>query len=344
MHGRRRRRHASLWLTGVAAMLVIGGAAVTVGMIRLQRGDAEANPGAAAPEAQVPARKAGQITVDLDPTSGFVAAVRGTDATRQFVTARDFSPGVEGKSGRYAGEVTAFDPGEFDGSALERGEVITVAGHDARYVADYTFARLTDGGKPHRTPLVGWQDPSGVWLLVYRDAGQKVGRDVLQRLAASVTLAPPREVRTPFRLGTVPAGLAATYVRSVEDERDGRGGTVGLSEPTRPESQAAVYAAAPAGITVSVAASGRDEKWAAEKATLTGRTTAGGHDAWYDTGRNPLSRGSTGGVLVVETDHCVIRLTAADRDQVSRADLEAMVADMAIGDCADLDTWIAPLS
>ncbi len=343
MHGRRRRGHAALWLTGMAALLVIGGAVVTVGMIRLQRDDAE-TPAAAAPEVAAPARKAGQITVDLDPTSGFVAAVRGTDATRQFVTARDFSAGGDSKSGRYAGEVTAFDPGKFDGSTLQRGEVITVAGRDARYVPDYTFAELSDGGKTHQTPLVGWQDPSGVWLLVYRDAGQTVELDVLQRLAASVTLAPPREVRTPFRLGALPPGLAATYVRAVEDQREDRSGTVGLSDPARPESQAAVYAGAPDGITVSVSASNRDAKWTAEKAELTGGTKSGGHNAWYDTGRNPLSRGSAGSTLVVETDHCVIRVTAADRGEVSRADLDALVKGMAIGDCADTDTWIAPLS
>jgi hypothetical protein len=343
MHGRRRRRHAALWLTSVAAMLVIGGTAVTVGLVRLQRDDAEA-PGAAVPQEQAPVRKAGQITIDLNPTSGFVASVRGTDATRQFVTARDFSPSGSGESGRYAGEVTAFDPGRFDGSALQRGEVITVRGHDARYVPDYTFAKLSDGGKPYRTPLVGWQDPSGVWLLVYRDAGQRVERDVLESLAASITLAPPKEVRTPFRLGTLPAGLAPTYVRSVEDERDGQGGTVGLSAPDRRESPAAVYNAAPAGVTVSVSAARRDAKWTAERATLTGSTKAGGHDAWYDTGRNPLSRDSTGSTLVVQTDHCVIRLTAANRAEVTRAELGAMVSDMAIGDCADLDTWIPPLN
>ena len=214
MHGRRRRGHAALWLTGVAAMLVIGGAAVTAGMIRLQGDDPEA-PAAALPEAQTPARKAGQITIDLNPTSGFVAAVRGTDATRQFVTARNFSP--SGESGRYAGEVTAFDPGTFDDAALRQGELITVRGHDARFVPDYKFAELSDGGKPYQTPLVGWQDPSGTWVLVYRAPGQRVDRDELESLAASITIAPPKEVRTPFRLGRLPAGLAATYVRSIED-------------------------------------------------------------------------------------------------------------------------------
>ena len=341
MHGRRRRRHAALWLTGVAAVLVTVGAAVTVGMIRLQRDEPEA-PAAAAPAERAPARKADQITVDLDPTSGYVAAVRGTDATRQFVTARDFTPGAG--SGRYAGEVTAFDPGTFDPSALRRGEAITVGGHDATFVPDYTFGRLTDGGEPHRTPLVGWQDPSGVWLMVYRGAGQRVEREELQRLAGAVTLAPPRELRTPFRLGAVPAGLAASYVRSVEEERDGRSGTVGLSEPGRTGSQAAVYDAAPPGIAILVSASARDAKWTAEKARLTGRTEAGGHDAWYDTGHTQLSQGSAGSTLVVETDRCVIRLTTADRAKITRAALVAVVADMAIGDCADLDTWIAPLS
>ena len=67
-------------------------------------------------------------------------------------------------------------------------------------------------------------------------------------------------------------------------------------------------------------------------------------DAWYDTGRNEPTRDAQGSTLTVETDRCVIRLTASERADVTRADLEALVADMAIGDCADLDTWIAPLS
>jgi hypothetical protein len=150
-------------------------------------------------------------------------------------------------------------------------------------------------------------------------------------------------VRTPFRVGTLPSGLTATYVRAVEDERDGRSGTVGLSTAGRQSSTGAIYLAAPNGITVSVSASLRDDDWTAEKKKLTGKVKAGRYDGWYVTGRNPLSRGATGGTLIVETETCVVRLSAADRDKVTRDDLVKVVADMAIGDCGDPDTWIAPL-
>lgn len=340
MHGRRRRGHTALWLTGVAAVLVIGGAAVTAGMIRLQRGEPDAP---ASPPAAGPARQAGQITVDLDPTSGFVASVRGTDANRQFLTARDFAPGTSGaEPGRYAGEVTAYDPGSFEPAGIEQGQVIPIAGHDARFVADYQFAALSDNNGPVRTPLIAWQDPSGVWLLVY--SVEATDRESLERLATSVTLAPPQHVRTPFGIGALPSGLAVTYVRAVEDERDGRSGTVGLSTAGRQSSTAATYLAAPNGITVSVSASRRDDDWTAEKRKLDNSIRAGEYDGWFTTGRNPLSRGATGGTLIVETATCVVRLSAADRDKVTRDDLVKVVADMAIGDCGDPDTWIAPLS
>lgn len=341
MHGRRRRGHTALWLTGVAAVLVIGGAAVTAGMIRLQRDEPE-QP--AAPAGTAPPRQPGEITVDLDPTSGFVASVRGTDASRQFVTARNFAPDATGAEvGRYAGEVTAFDPGTFDASGVQQGQLIPIGGHDARFVADYQFAALSDNGDPLRTPLIGWPDPSGVWLLVYSADG-RADRESLERLATAVTLAPPQQVRTPFRIGQVPTGLAATYVRAVEDERDGRSGTVGLSTASRQASSAATYRSAPNGVTVSVSASRADDAWDAEKVKLTGRVKVGAYQGWYTTGRNPLSRGATGGTLIVETATCVVRLSAADRNKITRDDLELIVRGMAIGDCGDPDTWIAPLS
>jgi hypothetical protein len=340
MHGHKRQSRAALWLTGAAALLVIGGAAATVGVVRLQRGEPDRTV-AEQPVDDAPARRPDQITIDIDPTSGFVATVRGTDTTRQFVTAHDFALGTT-EGGRYAGEVSVYDPGTFDAAPLRGGEVVDVAGHDARYVPAYRFAALSETDPPHRSPAVGWQDPSGVWLLVYSAPGEKLAREDLIRLAESITMAPPRDLRTPFRLGATPNGLAVTYVRS--DEQDGnRGGTIGLSDPRRKASSAAVYEGAPYGVTVSISAIAPDAKWAAEKATLGGGAKVGGYPAWYSEGKNMLSPEGNGSVLAVETEQCVLRLRTADRKAISRAELNHTVEDMAIGDCSDPDTWITPL-
>ena len=340
MHGRRRRTRAALWLTGAAALLVIGGTAATVGMVRLHRDD-PGPPVAEQPADASPPRRADQITVDIDTTSAFVASVRGTDTTRQFVTARDVSLGTA-EGGRYAGEVSAYDPGTFDAAPLRGGAVVDVAGHDARYVPAYTFAALSEYDAPHRSPAIGWQDPSGVWLLVYSAPGERLAREDLIRLAESITLAQLSDLRTPFRLGALPNGLAVTYVRSNEQD-DGRGGTVGLSDPRRKASSAAIYNGAPYGVTVSISAFAPDSEWAAERAGLGRSTRVNGYPAWYSEGRNMLSPEGNGSVLVVETEHCVVRLRTADRAKISRAELNQTVKDMAIGDCSDPDTWITPL-
>jgi hypothetical protein len=344
MHGRRRRRHAAAWSTAAVTALILGTVAMTMGFLRM-REDLR-GPSAVSPAADVPAApKPDQVTVDLDPTSGYVATVRGTDAGRQFVTAKDFRLGGPA-GGRYAGEVTAYEAGAFDPAALLAGEILSVHGHDARFVPDYRFATRSDGDRrPLTTGVLGWQDPSGVWVLVYADAGQAVDRQEIQRLAASVTIAPPRDLRTPFRLGgTLPDGLATTYVRADEDRASRRSGTVGLSAPDRRPSIGAVYTGSPAGVRVSVFAAAPDGDWARERATLTGHTTVDGHPAWYVTGTNPLSRPDAGARLVVETPHCVLSLLTADRRITGRDDLAGIVRGLAIGDCGDPDTWITPLS
>ncbi|HET6532299.1 MAG TPA: hypothetical protein VFH03_17070 [Actinoplanes sp.] len=337
MHQHRRRSRA-VWLAGAAAVLVIGGVAAAVGAARLPDGEPEPPVAAVDPP---PPRRPDQLTIDINPVLGFVTTVRGTDATRQFVSTRDVSPGT-GAGGRYAGEVSAYEPGSFDAAPLRDGEVVDVSGHDARYVPEYGFAALSPDDAPHSSPAVGWADPSGVWLLVYVAPGERATRDDLIRLAESVTLAPPREVRLPFRLGALPDRLAVTYVRANE-QADGRGGMVALSDPRRKASSAAVYNGAPYGATVSIFAETPDAEWAAEKRTLTGRRTVAGHPAWYAEGRNMLSPEGNGSALTVDTGRCVIRLRTADRTAISRAELDRTLAEMTIGDCGDPNTWITPL-
>lgn len=336
-----RRGPAVLWLSAAAAVLIIGIVAIAVGMVGLDGDDPNA-PSAAGPAEAPPSRRPTQVTIDLDPADGYVATVRGTDASRQFLTARDFLVNSAG-GGRYAGEVSAFDPGTFDAAPLQGGEVVDVSGHDARYVPAYRFAATGGDGKTHSSPAVGWQDPSGVWLLVYVAPGEQATRADLIRLAGSVTLTQPRDLLTPFRIGTMPNGLAVTYVQSSE-EKNGSSGAIGLSDPRRKASAAAVYDGSAYGVTVSIDASVPNPAWTAERSQLSGKTKVGGHDAWYLEGKNPLSSDGMGSSLFVETKHCVVRIRTADRAAISRTELNRTVAAMAIGDCGDPDTWITPLA
>jgi hypothetical protein len=338
---RRRRSRPGLWFTALAAALVVGGVGAGLGMSWLLTDDDEPAAVESAPVEPAKARRIGQVTVDLDIASGFVPTARGTDAGRQFLSARNLALGT-GPNGSYAGEVSAYDPGTFDAAPLTGGELVDVLGRDARYVPDYTFAAFSESDAPHRGPALGWQDPSGLWLLVYSAPGERLTRADLTRLAESITLPPPRDLRAPFRLGGVPNGLSVTYVWS-DEEGAGRRGTVGLSDPRRKASSAAVYDGVPYGVTVSVSAAAPDAEWTAEKPTLTGATRIGGHTAWYSEGRNMLSPEGNGSVLVVETEHCVVRIRTADRRAITRAELTKMVQDMTIGDCGEPDTWITPL-
>jgi hypothetical protein len=341
MHGRRRRSHAAAWLAAAAAFLVLAGAAATVLLVRTDRDEPDQAAALDPPVEPATNRRADQITLDIDPISGLAATAMGTDSGRQFVSVRDLS-GTQGGGSAYAGEVSVYDPGTFDSAPLRGGEVVDVEGRDAWYVPEYAFAALSEQDAPHRGPAVGWADPSGVWILAYSGPGGKLGRDDLIRLAGAVTLTPPRDLRTPFRVGETPDDLAVTYVRS--DEVTGeKGGAIGLSDPRRKPSSAAVYTGAPYGVAVAVTATVPDDDWATERRTLSDEDTVAGHPAWYTEGRNMLSPEGKGSTLIVETGPCVLRLRAADRKAVTRAELVRTVEEMTVGDCDVPDTWLTPL-
>lgn len=338
MRGRRRRSHAIAWLAAGAAVLVLGGAAATVALLRTSaEGDGDPAAAPLLPADPVPERRADQVTVDVDPVSGFAVTAAGTDAGRQFASISDLSTG-----GTHAGEVSAYDPGSFDSAPLKGGEAVALKGRDAWYVPDYTFAALSAQDEAHTGPAIGWQDASGVWLLAYPGPDGADGREALTRLAEATRLTPPRELRTPFRMGGGPGGLAVTYVRS-DEVSDARGGAIGLSDPRRKSSAAAVYTGAPYGVSLAVTATVADAAWAKERATLSGSARVAGHPAWYSEGRSMLSPDGRGSTLIVETGPCVLRLRTADRQEIPRDQLTRTVEEMTVGDCDDPDTWITPL-
>ncbi|MEU7908221.1 hypothetical protein [Actinoplanes sp. NPDC049118] len=321
------RRDVSPTTLAVVA-LVACAAAVAIGVIRM-RDDDEAPARPAVADA---GRRPWQLTLDLDPTAGYLVTSGVSDGRRQSLTVQDLA--FSGRQdGVYGGEVTAFPPGTLDEGQFSAGERV----NGAFYLPGFVFPEHTAGdAKPWRTPAVGRPDPSGLWVVVYADpalatAGAAVDRAGLLRLASAARIGPPRDLRMPVRLGAgLPAGLQLTYVRSPDHQIDRRPSAIGLSAPTRRPTGAGVYAQVPQGLDLTVLIAPRDAEWDRRRATLTGATRSGGLEAWYDEGRR----------LTVQAERCVVTIEAT----LPRAELDRLVEQMTIGDCADPDSWIPPLS
>src|SRR3954469_24814004 len=106
-HTRRRRGTVA----GLIAVAVAAG--VTVAVV-VTRDDHEDRATGVATGPADPGRRAWQVTLAVDATSGFVVTAGVTDGARQTLTVQDLSLG--GPDGRYGGEVTAFPPGTLDES------------------------------------------------------------------------------------------------------------------------------------------------------------------------------------------------------------------------------------
>ncbi|MFI7544244.1 hypothetical protein [Actinoplanes sp. NPDC049599] len=326
MRGTHTRRRRGVATTVIVALLVAGVLVVSVGVLRM-RGPGEAT---AAPAAADPGRRPWQVTLDVDQTAGYVVTAGVTDGARQTLTVQSLGLGDD-PDGTYGGEVTAFPPGTLDERQFSTAEQV----NDSWYLAGFTFAgHATGDAEPWQGPAVGRRDPSGIWIVVYADtdrADGKIGRPDLFRLAAAARLGPPRDLRLPLRLGrTLPKGLELTYVRSPDQRIDRRQAAVGFSAPARRPSAAAVYTGLPPELDVAVLTGARDAAWTRTRGTLTGQTRIAGLPAWYEPGTR----------LIVEAERCVVTVRSA----LPRADLTGLVENLTIGDCADPDSWIPPLS
>jgi hypothetical protein len=270
------------------------------------------------------------VTLNVDQTAGYVVTAGITDGERQTLTVQNLGLGDD-PDGVYGGEVTAFPAGTLDEGQFSDAEQIG----DVRYLATFTFAGHDPGDTaPWRTPAVGRRDPSGTWIVVYADSARadgKIGRADLLRLAAAVTLGSPRDLRLPLRLGiALPERLTLTYIRSPDHKIDRRQAVAGFSTGSRAPSGAAVYTEPPGGLSIAVLTAPRDAAWIRKRATLTGRTQVAKLPAWYE----------PNGRLTVEAEHCVVTVDS----RLPRAEVDALVQDLIIGDCADPQSWIPPLS
>jgi hypothetical protein len=327
MRGTHIRRRRGVVTALIVAVLVAGVTVVIAGALRM-RGDDELTAALVAPADQ--GRRPWQVTLDVDQTAGYVVTAGVTDGARQTLTVQNLTLGDD-PDGSYGGEVTAFPPGTLDERQFSTAEPVG----DSWYLATFTFAgHGTGDAEPWRGPAVGRRDPSGTWIVIYADterSGGTIARADLFRLAAAVRLGPARDLRLPLRLGlALPKGLQLTYVRSPDHRIDQRQAAVGFSTAARRPSGAAVYTGLPRDLDIAVLTGARDDSWAATRKALTGQTVVAGLPAWYAPGKR----------LTVEADRCVVTVESA----LPRADLDNLVKDMTIGDCADPDSWIPPLS
>ena len=320
------RRPGMALIGALAALVVLLVAALL--FVVLRTGDDRPAAAGDVPDAASTPRGPGQVTADLKPTSGFVPSLRVADATRQQFTVQAIS--ATGDSGDYAGEITAYDPGTFDPAMLKAGQRTVVSGRDAWYVPQYVFP---GDGTAQRTAVLGWQDPSGTWLLAYADTAANENRvldlDHLQRLGEQVVISPTHDLRAPFRLGWLPAGLVMTYLAATDKAGPGGGATVGLSAAGRKPSTAVSYSSVPKDLDVSISAAAPGKGWPVEKAQLGVATAIGGRPAWLK-----------GSDLVVEERQCVVRVHATAK--LPRADLERLAKELRVGDCSESDSWTAP--
>lgn len=328
---RRRRR-----VTGAAAaavLIAVVAVAVPATVARLRAADE-------LPATPAPYRAPSEITLSVQPASGFFVLDHGTDATRQFLTVRNSDTAAKD----HGGTVNVYDPGTFDPAALKRGERVTVAGHSA-YLVPTARPISTD-------PQLGWQDASGAWVTVSETAN----REALLRLAETVRLGPPRQITAPVQFGWVPGGLPLSYAKSYSEmggtSGPGLGSVVGFAAdrppaqyPMRPVVSGNSGLALSA-MTMSKANTGWAELVAPEGAPAGKHPTPkwetiGGQRAWYlpDDAEPQIFGGGPGAHLFIEVGGCGVMLTVADLAQIDYAELVRTVTGMTFSDCTDATTW-----
>lgn len=314
---RRRRRMAR---AGVSAA-VVAVLAVTVPVVvhrNLAERPVPAAPPSPAPPVSPADRRFGQVTIDLDPAVGYhvedvqIGTTRQemTAASARPLTAEDIDPGVR---------VVVYDPGTHKPVSLPGTEPMTIAGRAAWFQPEYPIGGL--GGFPPsdaRGAAVGWADPSGAQVVIFRLPERVIRKAMLLEVAQGLRIGPPRDVTLPFQLGWVPAGLAITEI-TVRPNREGsivtlRRGDVGVN------------------------------LWALP----TYRTTRG-HDGPEFTALTVAGRPAVAyeddkrrSITIPEFGTCGLMIETIDQKQTRKAELIRVLETLTVADCENKATWIRP--
>lgn len=321
---RRRRRVTAV--SGVAALVAV---VAMVAPIVADRRHADGLPPATVPVE----RATGQVTLGVDPASGYVMTSQDVDADGQRIAFR--IPPAASKEKSFLTAAIAVDPDvSFDPSRLQAGERTTVSGREAWYVSDYplgtyTPKNLTSTQRSETdVALVGWRDPSGIWVLAFQENNDDPDRGKLLAAAQALRIHPAQDMTLPISFGRLPDGLPLNMVRS--DRRTSAFVTLGGA--TAPPDTRWFVGPSP-GTAVMIQVQPGTEL--PVRGTRVARVA--GHDAWYSKATSGTARGN--GTLSVRAGNCTVAFSAWDEDQASAAQLREIAAAVTYADCTDPTTW-----
>lgn len=293
---RLRRRRRMVTGAGVLAAAVV--ATLAVGQL----------PRPAATPAAPYSRSVLQLTAGVAPGSGF--------ELQGYATSGDVQRLVLG------GEILAevHDPGPYDPSTLAGAQRIDLGGGSTGFALPAFISE-----EPLKTPVSGVarRDPTGAWVIAYGPAPQ----DRLARAAVAVRIGPPRDVKVPFRLGSLPEGLR---VSSADSRPAGVTTILSFQDPSRQ-------------LALQVVSQVADNTQYASK--FGPPTPVAGYDTWYLTKANSdwFADSDAVALLVQYQLGCNVLLRSSDSRTVTRAMLEQIARDTRFGSCADQTTWTSPL-
>jgi len=325
-----RRRRRAVLATSVAVLV----AAVSVAVPMVTRRHRVDGP--------MPAATAGvergpqQVTLGVDGSSGYAVTSQDSDENMQRIL---FEKTAE--SPRYTAGAVAYDPNAgFDPTPLRSGERIMVSGHEAWYVGNYSFATYL---LTNRTRLdiaaVGWQDPTGTWVLVFGypsfftpSDSEQPGRARLVQDAQAVRVEAMHEMTTPISLGPLPAGLPPLSEAFTDRHTEA---TVLLGGSPAPL-DAAMAPGPKKGTAVMIEArpDGPDAKVPAKAARV---AAVAGYPAWFTKATSGTALGN--GSLWVRARGCTITFSAWDRNLATAKQLREIAAATTYADCAHPATW-----
>jgi len=324
----RRRRRAAV-ATGVAVLVAAVAVAVPVAVQR-HRADGPM-PATVGVE-----REQHQVTLGVDGPSGYAVTNQDSYENLQRILFRNAT-----ESRRLIASAIAYDPSAgFDPTLLRRGERTTVSGHEAWYVSDYPLNGYTFGQRtPMVIPALGWQDPTGTWVLVYELPNvvhpgdpEESERARIQQDAQAVRIEAMHEMTAPISLGPLPAGIPPMSTAS-SDRRTKA--TVMLGG--KPAPLDAVWVVGPTqGTAVMIEAEpdGPNTQIPDKAARV---APVAGYPAWFTKATSGTALGN--GSLWVRARGCTITFSAWDRDLASAKQLREIAAATKYADCDNPATW-----
>jgi hypothetical protein len=277
-----------------------------------------------------------QTTVEIAPGRGYRVSMSGLLGSVQYLEVTS-----EQSEDRAGAHVVVHDPGTYDAEPLQRGEPVTVQGRPGFYLPDLPARYAGYPGEFGRSelpsPVVGWADPSGAWVVVLGTPFVPSQFDRRQRVLAvaeAVRTVPPHDVLAPFHLRYVPPGLAPLQVDLMHagglgfvilgtySVELGSGGTPGTARNLRLVARDRVYPdPSPSFIIHPIGEP-------VEK--------IGGHDTWYWESADAVQ-------LMLHVGRCEYRFTSRGPDRLTRDELSRIAREAELVDCNRSDKRFKPL-